>query len=48
MESERKYWDQMTVDYRTEKSDDEGFDKLIVHELPWLYVRFCVAYIEHV
>ena len=35
MESERKYWDQLTVDYMMEESDDKGFDELIVHELPW-------------
>ena len=36
MESKRKYWDQLTVDYITEESDVEGSDELIVHELPWL------------
>ena len=35
MESERKYWDQLTVDYIMEESDDEGSDELIVYELPW-------------
>ena len=35
MDSERKYWDQLTVDYMIEESDDEGSDELIVHGLPW-------------
>ena len=35
MDSQRKYLDQLRVDYMTEESDDEGSDELIVHGLPW-------------
>ena len=40
MESESKYWDQLTVDYMMEESDDERSDELIVHELPWAVYKY--------
>ena len=36
MESEMKYWSQLTVDFMTDESDDGGdTNALVVHQLHW-------------
>ena len=42
MESETKYWCQLTVDFMTEESDnDDDGNLLVVHQLQWRSKSMC-------
>ena len=40
--SENKYWEQLTLEYMTEESDDSDDPAVIVeHQFPWRSQRMC-------